>query len=120
MLLVPLAGIFIGLLSFQGTAVSVAAFAPIVMLATLRNVFSRGVRMDLRTEYIWALGLVVAATLLHFITFAVAVEVEGSRIDWVAALTDRMLPAMLVNLGIALALYWVVRLPTRRPQPRVI
>jgi hypothetical protein len=31
-----------------------------------------------------------------------------------------MLPAMLVNVGIALALYWVVRLPTRRPQPRVI
>ncbi len=120
MLLVPLAGIFIGLLSFQGTAVSVAAFAPIVVLATLRSVFSRGVQMGLRTEYVWVLGLVVTATLLHFITFAVAVEVEGSRIDWGAAVTDRMLPAVLVNVGIALALYWVVRLPTRRPQPRVI
>ena len=120
MLLVPLAGIFIGLLSFQGTAVSVAAFAPIVALAALRSVVSRGVRMELRAEYVWVLALVAAATLLHFITFAIAVEVEGSRIDWIAAVTDRILPAVLVNLGIALALYWVVRLPTRRPQPRVI
>ena len=91
-----------------------------VVLAALRNMFSEGVRMELRTEYVWVLGLVVAATLLHFVTFAVAVEVEGSRIDWVAAVTDRMLPAVLVNVGIALALYWVVRLPTRRLQPRVI
>ena len=117
MLLVPLAGIFIGLLSVQGTAVSVASFVPIVVLAGLRSIFSERTRMELRAEYIWVLALVVASTLLHFITFAIAVEVDGSRIDWITAVTDRMLPAVVVNVGVASALYWVVRLPTPRPQP---
>ncbi len=120
MVLVPLAGLLIGLLSFQGTAESIAAFTPIVLLAALRAPIADDLRMTLRTEYVWTLGVVVAATLLHFIALAVAVEVAGSRIDWVGAVTDRMLPSVLVNVLIGIGAYWLVRLPTPRPQPRVI
>lgn len=120
MVLVPLAGLFIGLLSFQGAAASIGAFAPIVVLAALRGPIAGGVRMTIRTEYVWTLAVVIGATLLHFIALAVAIEVEGSRIDWPAAVTDRMLPAILVNVLAALVVYWLVRLPTPRPQPRVV
>ncbi len=120
LVLVPLAGLLIGLLSFQGTAESIAAFAPIVLLAALKGVVSSGARMALRTEYFWTLAIVIVATLLHFTALAVAVEVAGSRIDWVSAVTDRMVPSVVVNVLIGLIVYWLVRLPTSRPQPRVI
>lgn len=113
MILVPLAGLLIGLLSFQGTAESVAAFAPIVVLAALRE------RLAVRREYLWALALVIAATPLHFMALAAAIEVEGSRIDWLAAMADVMLPSVLVNTVVALVIYWLVRLPTPRPSLRV-
>ncbi len=120
LVLVPLAGLLIGLLSFQGTAESIAAFAPIVLLAALKGVVSSGARMALRTEYFWTLAIVIVATLLHFTALAVAVVVAGSRIAWVSALTDRMVPSVVVNVLIGLIVYWLVRLPTSRPQPRVI
>lgn len=120
MVLIPLAGLTIGLLSFQGPAESIAAFTPIVLIAALRGPLSGGVRMTLRTEYVWALAVIIVATVLHFIALAVAIEVEGSRIDWVGAVTDRMLPSVLVNLTAGAIIYWLVRLPTHRPQPRVV
>ena len=120
MVLIPMAGIAIGLLSFQGTAESVAAFAPIVLIAALRGPIGGGMRMNLRTEYVWALAVIIVATLLHFIALAAAIEVAGSRIDWIGAVTDRMLPSVLINLSVGAVIYWLVRLPTQRPQPRVV
>ena len=120
MVLIPLAGVLIGLLSFQGTAESIGAFAPIVVLAAFKGAVSSDVRMTIRTEYFWTLAIVIAATLLHFTALAVAVEVAGSRIDWVGAVTNRMIPSVVVNVLIGLIAYWLVRLPTSRPQPRVI
>ncbi len=114
MVLVPLAGITIGLLSFQGMGESVAAFMPIVLLATLRRA------MEPRSEYVWTLAIVIVATALHFVALAVAIEVEGSSIDWLAAATDVLVPSVLVNLLLALLVYWLVRLPTPRPMPHVI
>lgn len=114
MVLVPLAGITIGLLSFQGMGESVAAFMPIVLLATLRRA------MEPRSEYVWALAIVIVATALHFVSLAVAIEVKGSSIDWLAAASDVLVPSVLVNLLLALLVYWLVRLPTPRPTPHVI
>jgi cell shape-determining protein MreD len=91
-----------------------------VVLAALKGAISSDVRMTIRTEYFWTLAIVIVATLLHFTALAVAVEVGGSRIDWVGAVTDRMIPSVVVNVLIGLIAYWLVRLPTSRPQPRVI
>jgi rod shape-determining protein MreD len=120
MVLVPVAGLLIGLLSFQGTAESIGAFAPIVVLAAFKGLITSGVQMTIRTEYSWTLAIVIVATLLHFTALAVAIEVAGSRIDWLGAVTDRMLPSVIVNVLIGLIAYWLVRLPTPRAQPRVI
>jgi rod shape-determining protein MreD len=114
MVLVPMAGIGIGLLTFQGMGESVAAFVPIVAVAALRT------GLPARTEYVWALAVVIIATVLHFTTIAASIEVEGSSIDWVAAVTDVLVPSIVTNVVIALVVYWLIRLPTPKPIPRVI
>lgn len=112
MYLVPMAGIWVGLLSFQDMAVSVAAFAPVVVLAALRA------QIATHSEFAWMLAVVIGATVLHFLALATSVVVEGSRLDWTDALTNVLMPSVMVNLLTALLVYWLVRLPTPRPQPR--
>ncbi len=114
MILIPLAGVWIGLLSFQGMAESVAALLPIVLIAALRNA------LQPRGEYFWALAVVIVATVLHFAAIAVAIEVEGSTIDWLAAITDVLIPSVVINVVVALLVYWLIRLPTPKPTPRLI
>ena len=112
MILVPFAGICIGLLSFQGMAESVAAFLPIVVVTALRS------GLQPRGEYAWALLVIVVATVIHFAAIAVSIEVEGSAIDWIAAVTDVLLPSVLINLVVAAVVYWLIRLPSPRPAAR--
>ncbi len=111
--LVPLAGIWMGLLSFQGLATSVAAFLPVIMLATLRR------PLGVQSEFGWALALVVAATVAHFVVIALVLEIGGSAIDWFAVTTDVLLPTVLVNLVVAVPVYLLIRLPTPRAKPAV-
>ena len=114
MVLVPMAGIGIGLLTFQGMGESVAAFVPIVVIAALRT------GLPARAEYVWAVAVVIVATVVHFTTIAVSIEAEGSSIDWLAAVTDVLVPSIITNVVIALLVYWLIRLPTPKPIPRVI
>ncbi len=111
MVLTPAAGLGIGLLSFQGIAVSVAAFAPVVPLACARD------RLGVGSEYLWALAVVAAATILHFLAVAAGLAVEGARIAWLDVSVDILVPSLLGNLLLALPAYWLIRLPTPRPVP---
>lgn len=114
MVLVPLAGLMLGLLSFQGLATSVAAFLPIIVLAALRS------QLGVRSTFGWALAVVVAATLAHFIIIALVLALGGSNIDWAAAVLDVLLPTVLVNFVVAIPVYWLIWWPTSRPQPLVV
>lgn len=107
LLMAPLAGIWIGLLSNQGMAESVAAFVPLVVVASLR-----GPVIPPPNEYAWALAVIIVATLLHFLAVAAALQLEGASIDWVAAVTDVAVPSVLTNVFIGAVVYWLVRLPT--------
>ena len=107
LLMVPLAGIWIGSLSNQGMAESVAAFVPLVVVASLR-----GPVIHPPNEYAWALAVIIVATLLHFFAVAAALQLEGASIDWVAAVTDVAVPSVLTNVFIGAVVYWLVRLPT--------
>ena len=106
LVMVPLAGIWFGLLSNQGMAESVAAFVPLVVVASLRE------QIRPPNEYAWALAVIIVATLLHFLTVAVTLQLEGASIDWVAAITDVAVPSVMTNLFIGAIVYWLVRLPT--------
>ena len=113
MVLVPIAGISIGLLTLQGIAESVAAFVPIIMVTALRR------ELGPRSEYVWALAVVIIVTMLHFAAVAISIETSGSGIEWIAAMTDRLVPSIITNLATAVFVYWLIRLPTARPVQRI-
>ncbi len=108
--LVPLAGLLVGLLSFQELATSVAAFLPIIVIAALRPHFR------VRSTFGWALAVVVAATLAHFSIIALALELEESNIQWISAILDVLLPTVLVNFIVAIPLYWLIWWSMPRPR----
>ncbi len=111
MILVPLAGLLVGLLSLQELATSVAAFLPIIVIAALRPHFS------VHSTFGWTLAVVVAATLAHFIITALALELDGSSINWIREILDVLLPRVLVNFVLAIPLYWLIRWSLPRPRP---
>ena len=111
LVMVPLAGLSLGLLSFQGMAESVAAFLPLVLIAALRE------QVRPPNEYAWALAVIIGATILHFFAVAVTIQVGGDSVAWLDALRDVMVPSVLTNLFIGALVYWLVRLPTPQPEP---
>ena len=110
LVMVPLAGIWLGLLSHQGMAESVAAYVPLIVVAALR------VQIRPPNEYAWTLAVIIVATLLHFLAVAAALQIGGASIDWLAAITDVAIPSVLTNLFLGAIVYWLVRLPTPRPE----
>ena len=110
LVLTPVAGISLGLLSHQGMAESVAAYVPVILVAALRD------QLHPPSEYAWGLAVIIVATLLHFFAVAVALQVDGASLDWVVALTDVAVPSVLANLFVGAIVYWMVRLPTARAE----
>ena len=108
LLLVPLAGIWVGLLSHQGMAESVAAYVPLIVVAGLRD------QIRPPSEYAWTLAVIIVATALHFFAVALALQIDRASLDWVVALTDVAVPSVLTNLFLGAIVYWLVRLPTPR------
>ncbi len=113
LVLVPLAGIGLGLLAFQGMPESVAALAPIGFAA-----LSRQLRREtqgpspLALEWAATIVLVGIASILHFTAHAIAVELTTTGVNWLAALRTVMLGGMLGNMILGAVVYWFVRIPT--------
>ena len=122
LVMIPLAGIGLGLLAFQGMPESVAALAPIG-LAALSWRSWRDAKPDTSLALEWAvsIALVGAASVMHFTVHAIAVELDTSSVDWLAAVHTVMLSGVLGNMIIGAIVYWFVRIPTARiaTQPAV-
>lgn len=118
LVLVPLAGIGLGLLAFQGMPESVAALAPIGFAA-----LSRQLRREtqgpspLALEWAATIVLVGIASILHFTAHAVAVELTTTGVNWLAALRTVMLGGLLGNMILGAVVYWFVRIPTSGAGP---
>lgn len=104
---VAVSGVLMGLLAFQGMAESVAAFAPIALAAAWLD----RDRLPRRAVLRWplAVALAAAASPLHFLVLAVAVEFETSGVNWIEAARDVMLPGAAVNAIAAALIYWPAR-----------
>ncbi len=123
LVLTPLAGIGMGLLAYQGLAVSVAAFTPIGLAAFWWSGRSRSSGRDLHlraepTAWVWewlvTIGVIAVCSALHFIAHAIAVELTTTSVDWVDAISGVLVGAVLGNMAVGAVVYWIVRLPTRR------
>ena len=113
LILIPLAGIGLGLLAFQGMAESVAALAPIGLAALSWHAWKESRSYTpLALEWAATIVLVGAASIVHFTVHAVAVELATSGVNWLAALRTVMLGGLLGNLLLGAIVYWIVRVPT--------
>lgn len=113
LVMIPLAGIGLGLLAFQGMAESVAALAPIGFAALTRQL-RRESRQTTPIALEWAMtiALIGVASILHFTTHAIAVELTTTGVNWLAALRTVMLGGLLGNMILGAVVYWFVRIPT--------
>lgn len=113
LVLIPLGGIGLGLLAFQGMAESVAALAPIGLAALTWHAWKESRdHTPLALEWAATIVLVGAASILHFTVHAIAVELTTTGVNWLAALRTVMLGGMLGNILLGAIVYWVVRVPT--------
>ncbi len=118
LILIPLAGIGLGLLAFQGMAESVAEIAPIGLAAlTWRAWNAAHGPAPIALEWALTIALVGAASLLHFTVHAIAVELTTSGVNWIAALRTVMLGGVLGNTIVGAVVYWFVRIPTPSAAP---
>ena len=113
LVLVPLAGVGLGLFAFQGMAESVGALAPIGVAALTRQHWQM-VHGPTPVALEWAatLALIVIASILHFTAHAIAVELSTTGVNWLAALRTVMLGGLLGNVTLGAVIYWFVRIPT--------
>ena len=111
--MIPLAGIGLGLLAFQGMAESVAALAPIGFAALSRQLWreSNG-SSPLALEWAATIVLIGIASIMHFTVHAIAVELTTTGVNWLAALRTVMLGGLLGNIILGAVVYWLVRIPT--------
>ena len=110
----PLAGVGMGLLAFQGLAVSVAALAPIAFAAMLWS------GQHSLPRWLAVLLLIGFASVAHFAALAVAVEIETTGVNWIEAVRDVMLPSIVTNVVLGIPVYAVARIlaaPRRETAP---
>ncbi|MYD53295.1 MAG: hypothetical protein F4W96_03170 [Chloroflexi bacterium] len=113
LVMIPLAGVGLGLLAFQGMAESVAALAPIGLAALSWQAWKESrTHTPLALEWAATIVLVGAASILHFTAHAIAVELSTNGVNWLAALRTVMLGGLLGNILLGAIVYWFVRIPT--------
>ena len=123
LILTPLAGLGMGLLAYQGLAVSVAALTPIGLagLWWWGRSDSTGRSLQFQAEptaWLWewmvTIGVIAVCSAAHFTAHAIAVELTTTSVDWVEAVRTVLVGAVLGNMLLGAVVYWIVRLPTRR------
>ena len=115
LVMIPLAGIGLGLLAFQGMPESVAALAPIGLAALTWDHWRREHGpIPLAMEWAAAIVLIGAASVLHFVAHAVAVELTTTGVNWLAALRTVLVGGVAGNMVVGAVVYWFVRIPSAR------
>lgn len=113
LVMIPLAGIGLGLMAYQGMAESVAALAPIGFAALTWGQYRESRRFTpIALEWYAAIVLIAVASVLHFTAHAIAVELSTSGVNWLAALRTVMLGGLLGNMLLGAVVFWFVRIPT--------
>lgn len=104
MVYVPLGGAFQSLLSGEPFGLALLALAPIVLLASVREL-----RL-LENELMLALGVTLLSTIAYHLTYVVALQILGRPAGWTGGQLEVTLTATAVNLALAAPALWAVRL----------
>jgi rod shape-determining protein MreD len=114
LLLVPAAGLMVGLLDGEPLGLAMLALAPLILMAELRDM--RVVESDL----IPAVAVAAAGTLVYEAIVLLTLAVTGEQLDWLASVLDVLVPAAIANALLLLPIYGLMRLASmdlrgRRP-----
>ncbi len=114
MVLAPLAGVAGDLVGTGPVGISVLGLAPVVLLASVRQAGVMEVTLPL------VLAVVALGTLAQHMLVLTALAVIGQGLPWGEALLRAAIPAAVVNLLVAPALYFPLRLlrPLLGPPPQ--
>ena len=111
--LIPIAGILLGLLDGQPLGLAMLALAPLILMTEVREL------KVVDSDFIPALLLTVLGTGVYEATSLVSLAVRGEPVSWLASITDVLVPAAVANALLLLPVYAVVRLASldlRRPR----
>ena len=114
LLLVPAAGLMVGLLDGEPLGLAMLALAPLILMAGVRDL--RLVESDLLP----AVALAAVGTLVYEAIVLLTLAVTGERLDWLASVLDVLVPAAIANALLLLPIYGLIRLAStdlhgRRP-----
>lgn len=114
LVLIPAAGLMLGLLDGQPLGLAMLALAPLILMTE-----ARGLRL-VESDLLPAVVLTVVATLVYEATILLTLAVTGEQLDWLASVLDVLVPAAIANALLLLPVFGVTRLASvdlqrRRP-----
>jgi len=112
LVLIPIAGFAQGLVDSQPLGLAMLALAPLALMTSVREL--RLVDSDLLP----AILLTMAATVVYETTIMLTLAVRGESVDWLANLTNVLVPAAIANALLLVPVYGVIRLASLDLRPR--
>lgn len=107
LLLIPLAGLLLGLLDSQLLGLAMLALSPLVLMTEVRRL-----RL-VESEFLPALLLAAVATLAYESTILLTLAVRTRQLDWLASLLDVLVPAAIASVLLLIPVYGLVRLASQ-------
>jgi len=113
MVVVPVAGVCLGLFGSQPLGVTLLAMMPVVLFAELR-----ALRLT-PSNFLLTVAIVFLSSMAYETVLLVALRVEGETVGWFAAFWRVVLPTGIVSVLFTPPLYWLVWSRSEGPRRRV-
>lgn len=111
LVLIPLAGLTLGLLDSQPLGLHLLALAPLALL-----LLAHDARL-IEADFLMALAIVLAATLAYEGVFLVVLRLTGESLDWWGNISRVIIPAAIANALLTPPVYglvWLASVDRRR------
>jgi len=112
LVLIPIAGIVVGILDSQPLGLALLALAPLGLMTEVRE--ARPVESDL----VLALMFVALATLFYEGALLLTLAVTGGQPDWLGSALNILVPAIIANVLLLLPTYALLSLTSLNFRPR--
>jgi rod shape-determining protein MreD len=103
MIVVPMAGLCLGLVGSQPLGVTLLATMPVVLFSELR-----ALRLT-PSDFLLTVVIVFLSSMVYEMVLLVALRLEGESVGWFAAFLRVVLPTGIVSVLFTPPLYWLVR-----------
>ena len=102
MVVVPMAGLCLGLAGSRPLGVALLATTPVLLLSEMR-----ALRLT-PSDFLLTVVIVFLSSMLYEMVLLVALRLQGETVGWVAAFLRAVLPTAIVSVLFTPPLYWLV------------